>query len=142
MNLEISSITCLPLGVINLSDDEHQKVVKCIANYTYDPNGVAEQISYIIYIAIEDIKHLFNQSDWDKAVKSLNQKSTRVLPALVVRFLPDSAIQKTSEYGLRKLIQVNHYKNVYVPQSMIDYVEQSCTVDNVVKAIGKYIESL
>jgi len=142
MTQELSSLSNLTLTFINLSDDKHGQVAKCIVNYTYDPEGLADQISYVIYIAIEEIKHFFDKSDWDKAVKALNHKSTRILPAIVIQLLPESAVKKTSEFGLKTLIQVNHCKSVYVPQALIYFVEKNCTIDTVVTAIGDFINSL
>ena len=142
MGPQLSGVTDLTLSFINLESDEYNDVAKCIVNYTQQRNGLTEKVSYVVYIVIEDIKHLFEKSDWDKAVKALEQKTTRAVPTVLIRLLPDSTVKKTSEFGLQQLIKVNRWDKVPVPQSVINYVEENCTVDQVITAIGDYIQKL
>jgi len=142
MGPQLSGVTDLTLSFINLESDEYNDVAKCIVNYTQQRNGLTEKVSYVVYIVIEDIKHLFEKSDWDKAVKALEQKTTRAVPTVLIRLLPDSTVKKTSEFGLQQLIKVNRWDKVPVPQSVINYVEENCTVDQVITAIADYIQKL
>ncbi len=142
MENNLSGIANISLSFINLDVDSQEQVAKCLVNYTVDPDGICEHISHVIYVLMEEIKHLFDASDWDKAVRALEQKQTKLIPSLVVHMLPEKSLRKTSEYGVKILVDANRMRRVPVPRSLIQFIEKNLTVDHVASAIADYIDTL
>ena len=142
MDNQLSGVTNVTLSIINLNDKQLSTVSKCIKNYSYEPDGVTDQVSLLVYIIIEDIKFYFEASDWDKAVKALEEKGISLVPQVVVKILPGSTIHKASEYGLDKLIVINKIKTRQPPKQVTEFIEKHCTINHLVSYVGNALNNL
>lgn len=142
MNPKLSGLNNVALVMINLDKKQNTDVCRCIANYSFEADGLIDQISYVSYIIMESIKFYFEMSDWDRAVKALELKEKSLLPQIILKITPDSLIHRTSEYTLEKLVELNRIKTPQPPQMVIEMIQDNLTVDHFAAFAGQVIKDI
>ncbi len=80
----MNSVTDLTVRICNLDELQEKSVRNCVINHSMQPSGIFERIGVIFYLIVEKGKMYFQCSDWDKAVRALEQKSFQVIPQTLI----------------------------------------------------------